>query len=249
MINRDALFTSGRGDYETPPALVGRIKNVTPLTLDVCACKDNAKAPLWIDEQENALSYAHWAVRIADANAAFGYRHGAGWMNPVYGRNMGAWVQRAWATFREHENIVGLLPARTETKWVQDYVFLRDSRHLPAPAMLFLYGRVSFYLPCLICGQRTLHLYQFKGPDMTWLASKARMTLVDLASALEEYQIKSVPLCREHTPPDNVKHAISTAPFPSVVVFWLQRGTLSEIGGYRGLSQQFDDLGKLLYTV
>ncbi len=56
------------------------------------------------------------------------------WLNPPYSREIGLWMKK----IMEHGNGIALIPARTDTRWFQDYVFQ------PASAILFLKGRIKF---------------------------------------------------------------------------------------------------------
>lgn len=58
------------------------------------------------------------------------------WMNPPYGAECQAWMEKAAA----HGNALCLVFARTETKWFHETVW----EHLNATAVLFLKGRVRF---------------------------------------------------------------------------------------------------------
>ena len=60
--------------------------------------------------------------------------------NPPYGREIGKWVEKAYA-----ENMIGgayvvmLIPARTDTKWFHDYIYNK-----PNVEIRFLKGRLKF---------------------------------------------------------------------------------------------------------
>jgi len=54
-------------------------------------------------------------------------------MNPPYGREIGKWVKKAY----QEGGVVGLLPARTDTKWFHDYIYGKAK-------IRFLKGRVKF---------------------------------------------------------------------------------------------------------
>lgn len=55
------------------------------------------------------------------------------WMNPPYGQDTPAWMQR----LQQHGNGIALVFARTDTKWFHDYVVHAD-------AICFIKGRVQF---------------------------------------------------------------------------------------------------------
>ena len=60
--------------------------------------------------------------------------NGIVWMNPPYGRAIEKWMRR----LAEHGNGIGLMFARTDTRWFQDHC----QNHA---GMLFLRGRVRFH--------------------------------------------------------------------------------------------------------
>ena len=61
------------------------------------------------------------------------------WLNPPYGREIGSWVEKAARESAENGSvIVGLLPARPDTKWWWEWV-------VPYAAEIqFLKGRIKF---------------------------------------------------------------------------------------------------------
>jgi len=58
-------------------------------------------------------------------------------MNPPYGRTIGQWVRKAQQEAAFGALVVGLLPARTDTKWWHENV-------LPHADILFIPGRLHF---------------------------------------------------------------------------------------------------------
>ena len=56
------------------------------------------------------------------------------WMNPPYGREIGAWMKKASET---KGLVVCLVPARTDTKWWHDYA-------MKAKEIRFVRGRLHF---------------------------------------------------------------------------------------------------------
>lgn len=63
-------------------------------------------------------------------------RRGLWWMNPPYGREIGAWVRYA-KIWRFEESGVCLLPARTDTRWWHN--------NIPhASQVVFIKGRLKF---------------------------------------------------------------------------------------------------------
>lgn len=132
-MTRAIHLTGGRQDWETPAALIRELELwfFAPhdrFELDVAATAENAKAPRFITIAENAL-VQQWRGRC--------------WMNPPYGRNIGAWVEKAeeearTAPFASRTSVVCLLPARTDTSWFHDIVLERAS------SVHFIRGRLRF---------------------------------------------------------------------------------------------------------
>lgn len=131
-------FSSKTAEWSTPPDFFAKVEaEFGPFDLDPCATRENAKAPRWYDRQEDGLS-RHWEGKV--------------WINPPYGREIGAWVRGAATTgcwgphlkgFNDHGHpdltlIVMLLPARTDTKWWHDYVIPYASE------IRFIKGRLKF---------------------------------------------------------------------------------------------------------
>ena len=125
MSLNNGMFTSNSAEWATPWSLFELINSVYNFTLDVCANEHNTKVPNnFYSIKDNGL-VLDWS--------------GTCWCNPPYGREIDQWVRKA---LRESEKdidsiIVMLLPARTDTKWMHDYVFNFAD-------LLFLKGRVKF---------------------------------------------------------------------------------------------------------
>ena len=121
-MNTDLMFSSATDKWDTPADLIDDLATVFDWDLDVCASRDNV-CESYFSEAENALLYDwdEWRLR---------------WMNPPYGREIGAWVQSAWA-YRHKGATVCLVPARTDTRWWQDYA-------PDASTVVFIRGRLKF---------------------------------------------------------------------------------------------------------
>jgi hypothetical protein len=59
------------------------------------------------------------------------------WCNPPFGPDAAVWLAR----LADHDNGIGLVPARTETRWFVQQVWNR------ATGILFLHGRPHFHYP------------------------------------------------------------------------------------------------------
>lgn len=103
----------------TPPEIIAALG---PFDLDPCA----AVGQPW------ATAAKHYTVE--DDGLSFGW-HGLVWCNPPFGPEAATWLGR----LAEHGSGVGLVPARTETRWFVAEVWGR------ADAVLFLHGRPHFH--------------------------------------------------------------------------------------------------------
>lgn len=123
MIN-EGLFTSLRDNWETPQDLFDALDKEFCFTLDPCADNENFKCPKYFTEKEDGLKQS-WAGYVV-------------FMNPPYGRAIGRWVQKAYEeNTTSNVTVVGLLPARTDTKWFHDYIYNKTE-------IRFIRGRLKF---------------------------------------------------------------------------------------------------------
>lgn len=117
------LFSSKSVEWGTPQALFDALDRRFGFSLDVCATRENAKCPHFFDRTIDGLAQS-WADHRC-------------WMNPPYGRGIAAWVEKARREAEQGALVVGLLPARTDTRWWQEHV------HGHADVR-FLSGRLKF---------------------------------------------------------------------------------------------------------
>lgn len=118
------LHSSDHMDWETPWDLIDELEaKYGKFTLDVCATPETSKAPAFYTPEHDGLAQP-W--------------HGLCFMNPPYGRAIGKWVAKARSeSDAGHADIVGLIPARTDTAYWHD--------HIEGIAQVtFLRGRVRF---------------------------------------------------------------------------------------------------------
>lgn len=133
-------FSSASDEWETPQALFDELSWIFGgFTLEPCATKANAKCGRFFTRAENGLSQ-RWDGKV--------------FVNPPYGRAIGSWVRKAYEESLDGALVVCLLPARTDTRWWQDYArrghvrFLRgrlkfgQARHAaPFPSAVVTFGR------------------------------------------------------------------------------------------------------------
>jgi site-specific DNA-methyltransferase (adenine-specific) len=99
---------SQRHDWETPLAVFAEYDAEFHFTLDVCATAENAKCSRLFSPEQNGL-LQDWGDDVC-------------WMNPPYGNQIGAWMEKAWRSSLAGATVVCLVPARTGTRWWHDWV-------------------------------------------------------------------------------------------------------------------------------
>lgn len=114
-------FSSATDLWATPQDFFDRYHARFGFTLDVCATADNAKCGLYYDKEKDGLK-CEW--------------FGTCWMNPPYGREIGAWMRKAYESSLRGATVVCLVPARTDTRWWHDYAMKGDVE--------FIKGRLKF---------------------------------------------------------------------------------------------------------
>jgi phage N-6-adenine-methyltransferase len=133
-------FSSASDEWATPQELFDGLAWVYGgFTLDPCATAGNAKCKRFFTREDDGLSQP-WTGKV--------------FMNPPYGRQIGRWVRKAFEESRDGAFVVCLLPARTDTRWWQDYAtrghiyFLRGrlrfgnaTNAAPFPSAIVTFGR------------------------------------------------------------------------------------------------------------
>lgn len=97
-----AAFSSVTGKWDTPKELVNDLATVFPWDIDVCSDKPNV-CPNYYDERTNGLAQT-WK--------------GLSWMNPPYGKVIPQWIEKARRS--PQATTICLIPARTDTTWLQN---------------------------------------------------------------------------------------------------------------------------------
>lgn len=118
----DVHFSSKTDLWETPQNTFDALAaEFGPFDLDVCATSENAKCQRYYTRDDDGLAQS-W--------------EGVCWMNPPYGREIKAWMRKAYEASRNGATVVCLVPARTDTTWWHDYAMKGQIR--------FLRGRLKF---------------------------------------------------------------------------------------------------------
>jgi len=120
--NPDLHFSSETPEWYTPQDFYDGLHKEFRFTTDVCATAENAKCAEFYTKEDDGLS-RKWT--------------GVCWMNPPYGRTIGKWVEKAYDSSLSGTIVVCLVPARTDTKWFQDYCLKHGE-------VRFLRGRLKF---------------------------------------------------------------------------------------------------------
>jgi site-specific DNA-methyltransferase (adenine-specific) len=124
-MNNDLMFSSRYESWDTPQDFFDKQNKVYGFTCDVCATDESAKCKEYYTIETDGLSQP-W--------------HGVCWMNPPYGREIGKWVKKAYDETRKTGTlVVGLLPARTDTKYFHNWIYKKEGVETD-----FLKGRLIF---------------------------------------------------------------------------------------------------------
>ena len=122
MFNADVMFSSKTDLHATPLDFFNELDDEFHFETDVCALPTNAKCCNYFTPKQDGLAQ-EWT--------------GTCWMNPPYGRDIGKWIRKAYESSRNGATVVGLLPARTDTKWFHDYIYGKAE-------IRFVKGRLKF---------------------------------------------------------------------------------------------------------
>ena len=107
MLDTNLMFSSKTDMWATPQDFFDSLNSVFRFEVDVCAIAENAKCKTFFSPDVDGLSQ-EW--------------NGVCWMNPPYGREISAWVKKAYLSAKKNgATVVCLLPARVDTKWWHDY--------------------------------------------------------------------------------------------------------------------------------
>ncbi|GHU59179.1 DNA N-6-adenine-methyltransferase of bacteriophage [Spirochaetia bacterium] len=111
-------------EWETPQWLFDRLNEEFHFNLDPCCSFENRKCPRYFTAEDDGLAKSWYDSRV--------------FMNPPYGSVLPKWVEKAYREYQEGSLVVGLLPARTDTRWFWDWIW-------PDKAQVrFIKGRLKF---------------------------------------------------------------------------------------------------------
>lgn len=117
------MFTSNTDNWATPIKLFEELNSIYNFTLDPCSSHENHKCSKYFTIEENGLNQC-WDNEIV-------------FMNPPYGKEIPLWIKKA----SEIKNgiVVALLPARTDTKYFHEYIYMKENVEIK-----FIKGRLKF---------------------------------------------------------------------------------------------------------
>lgn len=113
MAKMDVHYRSDTDDWATPQDFFDRLDDEFHFELDVCANYENTKCYRYYTVGEDGL-HLPWT--------------GVCWLNPPYGRTIGAWMQKAYESSLAGATVVCLVPARTDTRWWHEYAMKGEVR-------------------------------------------------------------------------------------------------------------------------
>jgi phage N-6-adenine-methyltransferase len=119
---KNVHFSSGSELWATPADFFNKYDAIYSFDLDVCALPGNAKCAEFFTPEIDGLTQ-DWAPHTC-------------WMNPPYGREIGAWMRKAYIESQKGATVVCLVPSRTDTAWWHDYAMKGEIE--------FIRGRLKF---------------------------------------------------------------------------------------------------------
>lgn len=126
MVVPKALLSSEDASRETPRWLYHVLDVEFGFDVDACATKENAKAPLFITPEMDALSigwnlnwqHEEWASIFCNPPWGFRYREDKSRREDLYD-----YVAKGYLEAERGNIVVMHLPSKTETKWFQEFAF------------------------------------------------------------------------------------------------------------------------------
>lgn len=130
---QSVMFSSKTDKWATPQDFFDKMHAEFNFELDVCADWDNKKCPFYFGQGPHPQMFQDGLTIPWHLNAK------RAWMNPPYGREIGAWIRKASEESQLGVTVVCLLPARTCTRWFHDYIYNK-----PDVEIRFIKGRLKF---------------------------------------------------------------------------------------------------------
>lgn len=123
-MNREAMFSSKKQDWETPQDFYDQLNKEFSFTLDPASTEKNHKCDKYFTQEQDGLTKSWQGETV--------------FCNPPYGRGIGAWVEKGYLESRDKDTtVVMLLPSRTDTSWFHDWIYGKSE-------IRFIRGRLKF---------------------------------------------------------------------------------------------------------
>jgi phage N-6-adenine-methyltransferase len=133
-------FSSKTPEWSTPQYFFDRLNKEFQFNLDPCATKQNAKCSNFFTAQQDGLKQNWRGQRV--------------FCNPPYGRVIEDWVEKCHKG--QASIAVGLLPARTDTRWFHDHIYGKCEIRFIKGRLKFGNGKNSAPFPSMVCIWRDL---------------------------------------------------------------------------------------------
>lgn len=117
----DVHYSSRTDEWSTPDDFFAELNETFHFDLDACASPRNAKCARYFTREQDALQQ-QWQGKV--------------WMNPPYGREIAAFMRKAYEESLLGATVVCLVPSRTDTQWWHRYAMRGQ--------IIYLRGRLRF---------------------------------------------------------------------------------------------------------
>jgi len=121
-MNTSLHFSSATPEWATPQYFFDKLNAEFSFTLDPCCTHENAKCAKHYTKEDDGLMQ-DWTKDVT-------------FVNPPYGRPIKDWVKKSYESAQGGATVVCLVPARTDTRWFQDFCLKGEVR--------FVRGRLKF---------------------------------------------------------------------------------------------------------
>ncbi|MDX1371351.1 MAG: DNA N-6-adenine-methyltransferase [Nitrososphaeraceae archaeon] len=121
------MFSHKKDEYITPKYLFDELNFYYNFYTDPCTTKDNPLGcKLFFTKETDGLNFKKWVGNV--------------FINPSYGKDVERWVSQAltYCVFNKDKTVVMLLPARTDTRWFQQLLDMKNTK------FHFISGRLQF---------------------------------------------------------------------------------------------------------
>lgn len=117
------LFSSNTNEWGTPQHIFDELDKEFNFTLDPCSTHVNHKCKKYYTKEDDGLNQ-DWSEEIV-------------FCNPPYGKEISAWVEKAFNENKKGTLVVLLIPARTDTRYFHEYIYKKHE-------IRFIKGRLKF---------------------------------------------------------------------------------------------------------